>query len=343
MNKSYQGDRTFQGRGALEQRLSFPTNLAFEPVQLCNAACFCCPYTWLKEDEAYRGKTMSREQIDSLLRDFASCRMKYGYEGRLRINPFRYSDPLVCKDLNFILELCRELEIQCAITTNAVSFTNSNVEILDHFFDVLGKVSISVIGSSVAEVRELMNVDLDRTFRLLQAAIERAPRLRKKIRVNLRKMTGAVDEAKRLAILSQRFQGILKREPYIREVTWLSNRVNKQIDTFPHDMHSKPQILSRAGQAEERFLIGCPKNILERMEVMCDGEVVLCCDDAEKTKTYGNVFSEGIDAIWNGSLLEEHSLLFRSSYGIDKDELICTTCSRAQWSNGDGGESLDID
>ena len=37
-------------------RLKFPTELEFEPIQLCNALCFTCPYTSLQEDPEYRGK-----------------------------------------------------------------------------------------------------------------------------------------------------------------------------------------------------------------------------------------------------------------------------------------------
>lgn len=285
---------------------------------------------------------MSRAQIESLLRDFSSCRIKYGYEGKLRINPFRYSDPLVCKDLEFILELCRELNIQCAITTNAVSFTDKNVEILDRYYDVLGKVSISVIGSSTEEVRKLMNVDLERTFRLLTKAVHTAPRLRKKIRVNLRKLSGTLDEAERLESLSIRFEQILKRRPYIRETSWLSSRVSTVAVTFPSDSRSQHQDQFKVKQTAEHYVVSCPKNVLERIEVMCDGDVVLCCDDAEKGKTFGNAFEEGIERIWNGALLNEHRLMFRSDFVAEKNDLICTTCSRAGWNDGGGaGASVD--
>ena len=37
-------------------RLKFPTELEFEPIQLCNALCFTCPYTLLQENSEYRGK-----------------------------------------------------------------------------------------------------------------------------------------------------------------------------------------------------------------------------------------------------------------------------------------------
>ena len=52
--------------------LPTPVELAFEPINLCNAKCFCCPYTYLEKDKEYRGKRMSEEKIKVLLEDFAS-------------------------------------------------------------------------------------------------------------------------------------------------------------------------------------------------------------------------------------------------------------------------------
>ena len=63
-------------------RLPFPTELEFEPIQLCNAKCFVCPYTRLQEDDNYRGKKMSREQIDFVLSDFGGLLKKYNYTVR---------------------------------------------------------------------------------------------------------------------------------------------------------------------------------------------------------------------------------------------------------------------
>ena len=53
-----------------------PTELVFEPINLCNAKCFCCPYSWLGEDKEYRSQKMSHEKIKFLLNDFASLLKK---------------------------------------------------------------------------------------------------------------------------------------------------------------------------------------------------------------------------------------------------------------------------
>ena len=59
------------------QPIPLPTSIAFEPINLCNAKCYCCPYTTLSEDKTYHGKAMSQEQIGTLLHDYGSLIKKY--------------------------------------------------------------------------------------------------------------------------------------------------------------------------------------------------------------------------------------------------------------------------
>ena len=130
-------------------RLKFPTELEFEPIQLCNALCFTCPYTLLQENSEYRGKKMSREKISLLLEDFGTLLKKNNYNGKAFVNPFRYSDPLVCKDLDLIFYLAKKFNFKVRITTNGVSFSENNAKLLNEYIDCLeGIISISVIGST---------------------------------------------------------------------------------------------------------------------------------------------------------------------------------------------------
>ena len=54
------------------REIPLPMSIAFEPINLCNAKCFCCPYTTLSEDISYHGKRMTREQIGKLLYNYGS-------------------------------------------------------------------------------------------------------------------------------------------------------------------------------------------------------------------------------------------------------------------------------
>ena len=70
---------------------------------------------------------------------------------------------------------------------------------------------------------------------------------------------------------------------------------------------------------------------------MVDGSVVLCDDDAEGKLKFGNVFEDGIEKIWNGSLLDYHKKIYDRMYSSDKDSLICNSCSRAQYNKKQDG------
>ena len=61
----------------LYNKIPLPVSIAFEPINLCNAKCFCCPYTTLSEDKTYHGVKMTREQIGQLLDEYGSLIEKY--------------------------------------------------------------------------------------------------------------------------------------------------------------------------------------------------------------------------------------------------------------------------
>ena len=54
-----------------------PLALAFEPINLCNARCFCCPYTEFADDKSFITQKMSKEQIKVLIEDWVSELDKY--------------------------------------------------------------------------------------------------------------------------------------------------------------------------------------------------------------------------------------------------------------------------
>ena len=82
------------------KEIPLPTSIAFEPINLCNAKCYCCPYTTLSEDKTYHGQLMTKGQLGTLLHDYGSLIKKYKVKDyTCAVSPWRYSDPLVQPNL----------------------------------------------------------------------------------------------------------------------------------------------------------------------------------------------------------------------------------------------------
>ena len=66
------------------------------------------------------------------------------------------------------------------------------------------------------------------------------------------------------------------------------------------------------------------------MEILVNGQTVLCCDDADGKTNYGNVFDIGIEQAWK-NLQKEHRIIYDKKYTQNKKNLICNTCSRGKF------------
>ena len=314
-----------------EKRKSFPISMAFEPVQLCNARCFCCPYTFLREQDGYKNKRMNRKNIEELIRQFGEVRIKYDYKGILKLNPFRFSDPLICKDLDLILKIAAEYNIKIVITTNGIGLTKKNLELLEKYNKLISKISISLIGSTPADIKELMGINHEIVKKNLNDLSKNYSILCSMTRVSLRILRGSQEELDSIKDLRKFFEARNITIAATKE-QWLTNRINNKDFKVENSKPKEPMKMDNRAQSKSKYVNGCGwKPLFNRIEVMVDGSVVLCCDDAEKNKVFGNVFDEGIDQIWNTTLKREHELIINKQFSENKNNLICGTCSRAKW------------
>ena len=304
------------------REIPLPTSIAFEPINLCNARCYCCPYTTLSQDTTYHGKAMSQGQIGTLLHDYGSLIKKYQVRDyTCAISPWRYSDPLVQPNLEYIMELCDQYRITVGITTNGVSFTAKQCEILHKYRHLLGNIHISVIGHTSQELWEFMRIKKDKTLKSLNFVRENYPRLSEKIRIGIKhKNQSATASGSVIAEYQKATLGKVKSK-----TDWVENRMGDGDGdwTQPHD----------AVINQKNYMQGCAMGggrVLRQMEVLVDGQVVLCCDDAEGKTNYGNVFEIGIERAWN-NLQKEHDTIYAKQYSESKKNLICNTCSRGKF------------
>jgi len=300
-----------------------PTELSFEPIQLCNAACFMCPYTWLSKDKEYRGVRMPREQIKVLLEDYGALLKKYNAKPwTAEITPWRYSDPLVCPDLEYILELAHEHKMMVNITTNGVSFTEKNCKIIQKYLHLLDQITISVIGFDEAEIKEFMGVSWKVTKARLMKVKENFPEISRKMAIGVKHKNQKVDGEKR-KLIARNLQAITLGRVKVKN-HWMTNRMGAGDGVWMDGAEFKID--------EKNFVQGCSMvfgKIFRKMEILVDGTAVLCCEDATKKTNYGNVFEDGVEKVWN-NLRKEIELIYSRTFTEAKKNLICNDCSRAK-------------
>ena len=105
-----------------------PTSLMFEPINLCNAKCFSCPYTEYSMDKTFTSQKMSVEQTTQLMDDWASLLKKYNIKPwSVSVCPYRYSDPLVNPHLETILQLADKHKIRVIFSNELLIFSTKIV------------------------------------------------------------------------------------------------------------------------------------------------------------------------------------------------------------------------
>ena len=313
------------------QPIPLPTSIAFEPINLCNAKCYCCPYTTLSEDETYHGKAMTQEQIGTLLHDYGALIKKYQVKDyTCAVSPWRYSDPLVQPNLEYIMELCDRYKIKIGLCTNGVSFTKKQCEILNKYIHLIGNIHMSVIGHTAEELWEFMKIKKDKTLNSLMFVKENYPELSKRIRIGIKhKKQSATASSKTINEYQSVILGKVKSK-----TNWVENRMGDGDGdwTKPYDA-----IIDK-----DNYMQGCAMGggrVLRQMEILVDGQTVLCCDDAEGKTNYGNVFEIGIEKAWQ-NLQKEHAIIYAKEYAENKKNLICNTCSRGKF-NGQWTRNME--
>ena len=304
-----------------------PLCVAFEPINLCNAQCFCCPYTEYAMDKTFTKTKMSKEQITYLIEDWAKLLEEYKIKPwGASILPWRYSDPLVNPHLETVLELADKHKIVVSLTTNAISFGKRQCDLLQKYKHTLTKIFISVIGFTEQEVMEQMKVNRERTFKSLAFVRDNYPEISGMMDIAIKNRSQGAAPAK----VIEKYQKLLAPGGRAKAKTnWMSNRLGKGDNDWTKPSNWKP--------SEKSFVNGCGLSagkIMNRLEIMVSGRAALCCDmsyDVNFPKEkwdMGSIFDIGIKGVW-GNLTKYHKLIYAQEFSQDKLKLICNNCDRA--------------
>lgn len=307
----------------LDLTIPTPIELAFEPINLCNARCFCCPYTFLEKNKEYRGKRMSEDQVRTLIEEFASGIREHGINpNHTVVKPWRYSDPLVNPHMELVFELCKKHGLKINFTTNAVSFGEAKCKLIQKYIETINKINISIIGFNKKEIREWMDIDWDVTKARLAMIRDKYPDISKKMIIGVKHKIQRPTRAQYGHVVAE-ITGLTLGKVK-KKTDWLESRVEwngLQTDDVNFEI------------SENQYVKGCAMvngKILRTLEVLVDGQAVLCCDDATGKTNFGNVFDIGIKGVWH-NLADYHKKIFSSKYSDYKKDMMCNTCSRARF------------
>ena len=302
-----------------------PLCIAFEPINLCNAQCFCCPYTEFATDKIFTKEKMSKEQVTQLIEDWASLLKKHNIRPwGASILPWRYSDPLLNPNLETVLQLADKHKITVSLTTNAISFGKRQCDILQKYIHTLTQMFISVIGFTEKEVWDQMKVRRKKVFQSLEFVRDNYPDLSKLMKIAIKNRSQETPPISTVHEYKIRTLGKATGKG-----NWMSNRLGKGDDVWTKPSNWKP--------SEKSFVNGCgltPGKILNRLEIMVSGRAALCCDmsydrNFPKEKwDMGSVFEIGITGVWE-NLTKYHKLIYDQEFSKEKLSLICNNCDRA--------------
>lgn len=300
-----------------------PTAIAFEPINLCNAKCFCCPYTEYSKDKSYTSQKMSVEQITELMNDFGRITKKYNLpEWSTTVMPWRYSDPLVNPNLRTVFSLANKHKIRVNLTTNAVSFVKRQCDIIQRYIHCMSDpIFVSIIGYTEEEVWDQMKLRKQKVIKSLIYLRDNYPQISKLLKVTLKNKNQTKRPSQELIKYYQSLVlGFVKPK-----TNWMSNRLGKGDGVWMQKFNWK--------LSPNQFVKGCrltPDKILNRLELLVNGNAVLCCEFTYHQRDYGNVFDIGIEGVWK-NLTKEHELIYDTQWSEKKKELICNDCSRIRF------------
>jgi MoaA/NifB/PqqE/SkfB family radical SAM enzyme len=270
---------------------------------------------------------MSKENLSQLIEEYGSLLQKYKVKKwAATIFPWRYSDPLVQPELEHIMALADKHKIKVMLTTNAVSFNKKQCDIIEKYKHLIETIHVSVIGFTAEQVWQWMKIKKEKTLMSLKFVRDNYPNISKKLRVAIKHKSLHMAPDQLIAEYQELVLGDVKGK-FFRP----TNRLGDGDGDWTKPYDGKPV-------DKENYVVGCKMKggrIMRQMEILVNGQVVLCCDDADGKTNYGNVFKDGIEETWK-NIQNEHTLIFEKTFSEDKKNLICNSCTRGVFSHANG-------
>lgn len=277
------------------EMIDFPKAIEFQMHNACNANCIICPYAEIEEKKYFMDDSLLGKLLDEI------------GEREILLIPYLNNEPFLdkafCKKIKKINEKCPNSKIE--ISTNLSMCNSGMIHELEQL--KIFELRISIFGMDKDTYNKMMpGLDYDKMQENLNLLIES----------NLRNTISKIG-----------ITMIEHEEVKIEEYKHMEQFCNENGISF-----NKWGFLDRAGNntryrnlINQGKVVGCEQNRpIERMHILANGEVILCCQDWRKTVVLGNLKENTVQEIWNGTQYQEAR---ERIYGGKKDSFeLCKKC-----------------
>jgi len=289
----------------------FPTMVVIQTHAYCNASCIMCPYRDIIKDKNVPKGYMKPELFYKIIDECSKYNVK-------KISPYLMNGPLLDENMfNYIKYIRKKMpKAVININSNGFALTKEKAEKLAE--TGIHRVVFSVHGISEKKYKKITGLDLKTVLENIDYYLS----LKKKNNTSV-EITGITewftDEE-------------LKK--------WVDYWNKRNVKLIYRNLHSRaknvkvPEVISKMQKfgktkGTKDKIYGCThREGTNKMDIMFNGDVVLCCMDWYRSVVLGNVNNDSLYNIWNS---EKFNKIRRMMVSKDdsSDNFICKRCVKS--------------
>lgn len=294
--ESMQGNSKF-GKSPCSTVSEYPSRVIVDLRTACNLRCQMCPL-WGPDDEttleaqSNLSGSMPLEKAGKVLDEIMGAKPL--------VHPQLYGEPLLAR--NFRDHICgiKKRNLSIAINTNGLLLNESMAEFLVEM--EVDAVFISIDAITKETLEKVRGID---QLPKIEKAVERLLKSR------------GLKELPRIGVsFTVQDENRHEMEPFIKK--WIESVDCVRVGSVFTD--GKLQ-----GVSVPASRVPCPA-IYMTMPIQNNGDVPICCIDSHAETNMGNVFEDGVRAVWHGEKFTEVRKLHEA--GRYEDIPICKNCNR---------------
>ena len=253
-----------------------PLSIQLEPTNHCNLKCISCPRDTMAREKGYMDFELFKKVIDEASR----IGVKY-------IHLYLHGEPLMHPDITKMIHYIKLCRLNVSMTTNGMLLDGEKIEAILHSgMTIADYITISILGVS-KEVHEkvMRGVNHDRVISNLENLIS----LRKRNSMN-----------------SPLIQTVFYEMP---ENSHEANMFRKEWKNRVDHARCVPYISQSYAQFNKSGASSIPlrarpcTQIWERMTILWNGDVTICCEDVGGDYIFGNIDDSPMERLWNSDKL----------------------------------------